>query len=284
VSSATPRTKKSEEASKMKKSETDPYIQKLGAFLMKNEDNIRKYFETECERERQKGGKEGEKFIQTCDVFLEHMDDIRKEIGGNPENVESYEKVWERVQRRMRRLEQLHPQPPPVVATTSSSSSDNSPKSAGFIFGRGMSISFGSADDVPVRLDQSSSPSFSTSDDDVGETTTEDVLDDVQELEEARETLLSRTDINPDGKVIFKCWRGKQKKMVILPLSTINWDELRSAVAAKFNMEVQRLKLAYGDGNPPTSTITNNSTFSNFLQTAGTMAESTIVYSLHISL
>jgi hypothetical protein len=289
----------------MKKGETEPYMQKMGAFLMKNEDNIRKYFESEGDQEREKGrGKRSEECIATCDSFLEHMDDIRKEIGGNPQSAESYEKVWERVQRRMQRMEQLqiHESSKHKAATTTTAATNNtstiigSQKDSGArhiavrVFS-GLSLSLGDNDSAASHPDQSSgSLTFSTGDDHDGnvDATTESGLDDVQELEDVRDSLLSRTDINPDGKAVFKCWQGKTKKMLILPLSTVNYDELCSAVAKKFCLQAggaaHTFKLTYGQDQDPPTAITNNATFSRFLQTTGTMAENTIVFSLRVVL
>jgi len=289
----------------MKKGETEPYMVKMGAFLMKNEDNIRKYFESEGDQEREKGcGKRSEECIATCDSFLEHMDDIRKEIGGNPQSAESYEKVWERVQRRMQRMEQLQkPESSKHKGTTTTTAATNNtstiigsqkdsgaPTIAVRVFS-GLSLSLGDNDSAASHPDQSSgSLTFSTGDYQDGDVdaTTESGLDDVQELEDVRDSLLSRTDINPDGKAVFKCWQGKTKKMLILPLSTVNYDELCSAVAKKFCLQAggaaRTFKLTYGQDQDPPTAITNNATFSRFLQTSGTMAENTIVFSLRVVL
>jgi hypothetical protein len=298
VGLSTPRGPSQTEEKKMKKGETEPYMQKMGAFLMKNEDNIRKYFESEGDQEREKGcGKRSEECIATCDSFLEHMDDIRKEIGGNPQSAESYEKVWERVQRRMQRMEQLqkpesskHKAAATTTAATNNTSTiigsqkDSGARTIAVRVFSGLSLSLGDNDSAALHPDQSSgSLTFSTGDDHDGDVdaTTESGLDDVQELEDVR-------DINPDGKAVFKCWLGKTKKMLILPLSTVNYDELCSAVAKKFCLQAggaaHTFKLIYGQDQDPPTAITNNATFSRFLQTSGTMAENTIVFSLRVVL
>jgi len=234
-------------SAKMKRVNIEPYTAKIRAFLMQNEDDIRSRFEKSSVRQWGASTMLSMDYNRTRDIFLEHMDNLRKELGCSPESAESYEKVWERAERRMKRFEQL-------------TGSQQYP--------------LGKSSSYEDLCGSSSSLSFSSSSEDTKE-----------DLDEVRESVLSQTDnnINPDSNVIFKCWRGSQKKLVILPLAVINYDSLSSAIAKKFSLSDPRALKLNPKNNHQLKSIHSNETLAHFLHTSGTIAENTVIYSLDIS-
>lgn len=254
---------------KLKKIKIEPYMLQMSRFLTKNEDRIRKYFEQQSDKEKAKGGKGRKEYITTCETFLQHMDDIHMEIGFDPEAAESYEKVWERVQRRMQRLEKMQARPgqkPRSESVDMENSNSSSPRVAVHVWSGLFSNE---------EVDTTSTLTFSTGEEDTTE-----------EMEEVKESLLARNDINPDGKVIFKCFKDKLKKMIIIPLASVSYPELRMHIVNKFSIktsELPNLKIA-SERSPSSSDsyITDNSSLSRFLRTSGTISESTIVFTLYL--
>jgi hypothetical protein len=148
-----------------------PYRSRLCSYMQINEDTISRQF-----KDRMSSASEGERdYMQIAHYRLsDAMDERRREIGADPEMAQSFEKVWERVERRTNRMHKLD------GGGSSSSMSPTSSSSGSFV--SSLSDSYSSSDLMRTRpactISTTSSLIISTSteitDDDTGADTDDD--------------------------------------------------------------------------------------------------------------